>query len=298
VRNDDMAIIETARGPAAKYFRRPKGREFDQPSRATTIAVWTVLVVLGLQLVGAIASVLVNSLSRQWFDSWFPTKWTVDWYSAAWEEFALRRVLGVTFIVGVAVVALSLLIAVPAAYALVRSHFPGKGLVLLALGLPVVLPTITYGVPLATLLYSLGLGGTLTGVIIINLVPAVPFAVLVLVPFLGAVEHSIEHAARMCGASTAKVFLHILVPLMRNGILATAILLLVRTLGNFDLTFLISDPDSQTLVVALYYAVSAAGFRVNSSIDAMAMIYMLTNVVLLAFAFRYVNPSRMLARSS
>jgi len=293
-----MAIAQTARAPVPKDLPRPRVREFDQPSRSTTIAVWAVLAVLGLQLVGTIASVLVNSLSRQWFDSWLPTKWTAHWYSAAWDEFGLARVLGVTFIVGVTVVALSLLIAVPAAYALVRSHFPGKRVALLALGLPVVLPTITYGVPLATLLYSLGLGGTLTGVIIINLVPAVPFAVLVLVPFLAAVDHKIEHAARMCGASTAKVFLHILVPLMKNGILATAIVLLVRTLGNFDLTFLISDPDSQTLVVALYYAVSAAGFRVNSSIDAMAVIYMLTNVALLAFAFRYVNPSRMLARTT
>jgi len=294
----DMAVIPAASRSFFKGHAIQGSREFGEPSRGTTIAVWVVLGLLALQLAGTIGSVLVNSLARQWFDTWFPTQWTLSWYSAAWQEFGLRQVLWVTFVVGVSVVLLSLVMAIPAAYALARGHFPGKRLVLLALGLPVVLPTITYGVPLATLLYSFGLGGTLTGVVIINLVPAVPFAVLVLIPFLDAIDQRIEHAARMCGASTFHVFLRVLVPLLKNGILATAILLLVRTLGNFDLTFLISGPTSQTLVVALYYAVSAAGFRVNASIDAMAVIYMLTNVGLLAFAFRYVNPSRMLARSS
>jgi len=277
---------------------RAAGAEFGRPARWVTILVWVVLSFLAAQLLATIAAVLVNSFARQWFDTWFPTAWTLDWYSESWEEFGLGQVLGVTFIVGAAVVALSLVIAIPAAYALARSQFPGKRYMFLALGVPVVVPTITYGVPLATLLYSLGLGGSLTGVIIINLVPAVPFAVLVLTPFVEAIDHRVEHAARMCGASTRQVFRRILVPLMKNGILATAILLLVRALGTFDLTFLISGPTSQTLVVALYYAVSAAGFRPNQSIDAMAVIYMITNIALLAFAFRYVNPSRMMARAS
>ena len=68
-------------------------------------------------------------------------------------------------------------------------------------------------------------------------------------------------------------------PLLTPGILAAVLLVLVRTIATFELTFLTSGPTSQTLVVALYYAVSAAGVRAGQSIDAMAVIYMLTTLV-------------------
>lgn len=273
-----------------------KDLEFGQPRRWVTVLVWVLLGFVGIHLFATIASVVVNSFAGQWFDTWLPTEWTLRWYGQSWAEFGLTQVLFVTFVVGLTVVALSLLIAIPAAYALARSQMPGKRYVLLALALPVIVPTITYGIPLATLIYGLGLGGRLTGVILINLVPAVPFAILVLTPFMEAIDPRVEYAARMCGAGTMTIFRRILVPLLRNGILAVGIMLLVRALGTFDLTFLVAGPDSQTLVVALYYALSAAGFRVNASIDAMAVIYMVTNVTLLAFAFRYVNPARMMSR--
>jgi putative spermidine/putrescine transport system permease protein len=287
-----MAAVETVPRKIGQDF------EFGEPRRWVRTLVWVMLAFFGIHLLATIASVLVNSFAGQWFDTWLPTSWTLRWFSQSWTEFGLSQVLPVTFFVGLVVVLVSLLIAVPAAYALARSQMPGKKYVLLALALPVIVPTITYGVPLATLIYGLGLGGQLIGVILINLVPAVPFAILVLTPFMEAIDPRIEHAARMCGARTATIFRRIVVPLLRNGLLAVGIMLLVRALGTFDLTFLVAGPDSQTLVVALYYAVSAAGFRVNQSIDAMAVLYMATNFALLAFAFRYVNPARMMARSS
>ena len=49
----------------------------------------------------------------------------------------------------------------PAAYALARREFPGKRLVMLLFLLPLLVPPITYGIPLATVLYQIGLAGTL-----------------------------------------------------------------------------------------------------------------------------------------
>ena len=54
----------------------------------------------------------------------------------------------------------------------------------------------------------------------------------------------------MCGARTGAVFARILLPLLVPGMLAAAILVLVRTVGMFELTFLTAGPTSQTLVVA------------------------------------------------
>ena len=57
----------------------------------------------------------------------------------------------------------SVLIGVPAAYVLARRDFPGKRLVMLLFLLPILMPPITYGIPLATVLYKYGFAGTCPG---------------------------------------------------------------------------------------------------------------------------------------
>jgi len=214
----------------------------------------------------------------------------------AWSEFQLGPILLVTAQAAVAVVALSLVLGLPAAYALARLNFPGKRLVLLAFLLPLLVPPITYGIPLATALYAIGLGGTLIGVILANLVPSVPFVVLVMTPFVEQIDPALESAARVFGAGTRAVLTRVIVPLLIPGALSAGLLVLVRTLSMFELTFLTAGPDSQTLVVALYYAVFAAGVRSAQSIDAMAVIYMATTLIWLLIAMRFVDPTQMVGR--
>src|SRR2546430_17635127 len=93
------------------------------------------------------------------------------------------------------------------------------------------MPPMTYGIPLATVLYKFHLAGSMTGVIIANLVPSIPFVVLTMTPFIEQIDPKIESAARMCGASTYSVFSRVLAPLLIPGMLAAAILVLVRTIG-------------------------------------------------------------------
>ncbi len=72
----------------------------------------------------------------------------------------------------------------------------------------------------------------------------------------------------MFGAGIGRLFVQVLVPLLTPGILAALLLVLVRPVAMFELTFLTSGSTSQTLVVALSHAVVAAGVRPGQSIDA------------------------------
>ena len=260
-------------------------------------ANWTLIGFFIVNLFGMIAAVVTSSLSTRWLRSWLPDGWTTRWYGAAWSEFQLGDVLTVTFQIVFLVVFLSGLIGVPAAYALARRDFPGKKLIMLLFLLPLLVPPITFGIPLATVLYRTGLAGSMSGVVLANLVPTVPFVILVMIPFIEQIDTKIEAAARVFGANTFKVFVHVLLPLLLPGILAALLLVLVRTLAMFELTFLTAGPTSQTLVVALYYAVFAAGVRAVQSIDAMAVIYMGTTLIWLIIALRFVNPTQIVARA-
>jgi len=243
-----------------------------------------------------IAAVVTHSFARRWLGTWLPDGYTTAWYVAAWKEFQLDAVLWVTIEVVGAVVVLSILLGVPAAYALARREFIGKRALMLLFLLPLLVPPITYGIPLATVMYQVQLAGTLWCVILANLVPALPFVILVMTPFIEQIDPNLESAARVLGANTPRVFMHVLVPLLAPGILAASLLVLVRTIAMFELTFLTSGPDSQTLVVALYYAVFAAGVRAPQSVDAMAMIYMAVTLVWLLIALRFVNPTQLVSR--
>jgi putative spermidine/putrescine transport system permease protein len=258
--------------------------------------VWGVVIFFLLNLFALVAAVVVNSFATQWFGSWLPSGYTVEWYSTAWRELNLLEVLIVTVQVAAAVVVLSIVIGVPTAYALARRSFPGKRIVMLLFLLPILMPPMTYGIPLATVLYKFDLAGSITGVVIANLVPSVPFVVMTMTPFIEQIDPKIEAAARMCGARTTSVFTRVLAPLLVPGMLAASILVLVRTVGMFELTFLTAGPGSQTLVVSLYESMFSAGIRAQQATDAMAVIYTGSMLVLLVIALRFVNPTQLVTR--
>jgi putative spermidine/putrescine transport system permease protein len=273
------------------------GPRIDWAGRLWVTAVWALVVLFVVNLLAMITTVLLSSFATRWLGTWVPQGLTTRWYSSAWDEFQLGDVLVTTFQVVGAVVLVSGLVGVPAAYAMARRNFPGKRVVLLVFLLPLLVPPITFGIPMATVMYRYGLAGTIWGVILANLVPTVPFVIFVMMPFIEQIDERIEAAARVFGAGTMRLFLHVLLPLLLPGILAALLLVLVRTIAMFELTFLVAGPDSQTLVVALYYAVFAAGVRAQQSIDSMAVLYMVTTLIWLLIALRFVNPAQIVTRA-
>lgn len=284
-----MATIEKVGTPAGTRRRIV--------ATPTTWVVWFLAALFFVFLIGILVSVLVDSFAGQWFSTWLPVEWTTEWYAAAWDRFDLAHVLAVTLGVAVAVVVLSTLIGVPAAYLLARRSFPGKRLLTLLFLLPIIIPPITYGIPLATVMYNAGLGRTVVAVVLVNLVPSVPFVIMTMTPFIEQINPAIENAARMCGATMKDVFVRILAPLLIPGILAASILVLVRTVGMFELTFLVSGQRSDTLVVAIYRAMtSAGGAEARQLVSSMAVLYTGTMLAILIVALRFINPTQLVAR--
>jgi putative spermidine/putrescine transport system permease protein len=292
------AIIRTDRAQKAK-----PGRPARLPGEKSLVAspgtwfVWAGIAAFFIFLVGIILSVLVDSLGRPWFTTWLPERFTLGWYQEAWARFDLTNIIVVTLIVAFSVVVVSLLIGVPAAYVLARRSFPLKRLITVLFLLPILIPPITFGIPLATVMYNLGIGRTLLAVILVNLVPSIPFVIITMTPFIEQINPSIENAARMSGANIRQIFTRILAPLLVPGILAAGILVLVRTVGMFDLTFLVSGPTSDTLVVAIYRAMTAAGGGESRQlISAMGVVYTAMMLVILIVALRFINPTQLVAQ--
>src|SRR2546422_2728492 len=186
--------------------------------RLWRLAVFMFVVGFVLNLAGVVGHVLVSSFARRWFATPLPGALTTEWYAYAWREFQLDQVLGVTLTVAGTVTAAALVLGFPAAYLLARHDFRGKGPLLLLFFLPLVIPQMTYGIPLATALYRYRIGGTISGVILANLVPMLPLAILVVLPFIEQISESLEWAARVPGARRWQVFPRGVLPLSLPGL--------------------------------------------------------------------------------
>jgi len=260
------------------------------------LALYMFVLVFILNLLGIVSHVLVSAFAKRWFGTPLPRSFTTEWFTYAWKEFGLAHVLGITVFVALTVVFVSLALGFPAAYILARRNFRAKPVLMLLYFLPLLIPQMTYGIPLATTMFRWGIGGSLTGVILAVMVPMVPLAVFILMPFFEQISLNLEWGAAMMGANRFQVFRRILLPLTLPGLLTAGVLVLVNTVSNFELTFLVSGAGSQTLVVALFYNVFAGGVRPVYSVDAMALMYMTTVMVLLLVALRFVRPTQMVFR--
>ncbi|GAA1285168.1 ABC transporter permease subunit [Pseudonocardia aurantiaca] len=287
-----MTTTETLLERGAPAPARPPARTRRERPTLTSVITWVAAGCFVLVVLAVLSSVLVQSFATTWRGGWWPDGFTATWYGRAWTATGMSRALANTFQAGIAVVVICLLAGVPAGYLLARRNFPGRSVVMLLMLLPIILPPMTYAVQLAALMYRVGLGGTMTAVVLVNLVPTLPLVVLIMVPFVEQISPSVENAARVFGADNLRLFTRVLIPLLLPGMLAAGILVLVRTLGAFELTFFVSSAQSQTLVVALFGAISDPGGVPISLTAAMAVTYMLVAVLGLAISLRYVTPSQ------
>ena len=250
-----------------------------------------------INLVLLVATVVIDSFGQSWFRTVLPPSFTTDWYTAMAQDHDMTLLLVNTFVVASVTTVIALIIGFPAAYVLARQQFRFKGILTAALLLPMLIPSLVYGFPLATLILSVGLGGNLIGVILINLVPIVPFVILILTPFIEQVDVSLESASRMLGAGRLRTFWRVVLPLTIPGMLTAGVLAIVRAIAAFELTYLVATTgNSQTLVTALYGDFTGAGIRAHQETSAMAVVYMLFTMAFVVVALFFVKPSQFVVR--
>lgn len=269
-----------------------RGGPLDTVLRLLFVAVLGIFLI---NLFAAMATVVVNSFAVTWFGGWWPSGLTTRWYAYADAQFAMVDVLRFTIVVTVAVAVLACLMGVPAAYVLARAQFRGKRLLLALYLLPMLMPPDLRDPPRrAALPHPARRDASRHHPHQSRARPAVRHPRDD--PFIEQLDPNVERAARTLGASPLQVFRRVLFPLLVPGILTAALLVVVRTMGMFELTFLVSGADTQTLVVALYTALFGAGIRPAQAVDALAVVYMLTTLTMLVVALRFVSPTQMVFR--
>lgn len=188
-----------------------------------------------------------------------PTSFTTHWYSEIPDSF--YNAIGVSFLVAAITTALSVLVGVPAALALCRGTFPGRGLLGALCLSPLMVPALVTGVALfqcSVVLWDatgLALGGTLAGIIIGHLTFGVPFVIRAVIAGHAQFDLSLEEAASSLGASSLGTFWRVTVPVLRPSIISGAVLAFAMSFDDVPIALFMGGGSATTLPVQIFTTV-------------------------------------------
>ena len=162
------------------------------------------------------------------------------------------RVFANSLVVAAATVGLSLLIGLPAAYALARLDLRGGSFVLAGLLCLSMFPPVSNVGPLYIVFIRLGIRDSLLAVVLAHVVFVLPFAIWTLTNFVREIPADLYRAARIDGCSHLGTLRHVVLPLAAPGLLSVGLLVFVFSWNEFlyALTLTASE-DARTLPVAI-----------------------------------------------
>ncbi len=243
---------------------------------------------LAIAIFGPLLNLLIWTVTEAWY---FPAKLPVRWGFAFWDrvfrpEAGAMRALGTSILIAVLTVLLSLAVAIPAGYALSKRSLPLRSLFLLVFLLPQAFPTVAVHLNIARMFYSLGLTGTIPGVMLVHAVQGLVFAVWIASAAFAAVGAEQVEAARNLGASPLRAFMTVSLPLAAPGLMASAIFVFLISLDEFSGTFFVGVPNVQTLPLTMLNAAMEGNYQIASIT---ALLLLVPSVLFMLFVERFLK---------
>jgi multiple sugar transport system permease protein len=252
------------------------------------IAVLAYLIFLGFPLLWLISSSLKSP--REFASvtpSILPKHVDFSNYTDAMNEQGLVRGLGNSLQISIYSTILVLIVALPVSYALARFRSRLRPLTNGWILVSQVFPVILIVIPLFMILRPLHLTNTIPGVVIVYMVWSLPFALWMLQGYVAAVPRELEEAASVDGASRVRTIVSIVMPLLRPGLIATAMFTFISAWNEFFFALvLLQDPQLKTLPLVLARFVGAEGQVQFGPLAAASVLATVPSLVFFAFLQR------------
>jgi putative spermidine/putrescine transport system permease protein len=238
-------------------------------------------------LVGPILALILYALSTRWFfPQLLPAEWTLTPWLRQLSDPRTQAALGTSLLTAGITTVLALLLGLPAARVLGLRPFRGRSLVLLILFLPTVVPPLAIGMGLNVLFLRLGLAGSVLGVVLVHVVPVLPYTIFALLGVFARYDEGYELQAYTLGASPPHVWLRVALPLLGPGLAVAALFAFLVSWSQYVLTLLIGGGRVITLPILLFAAVAGGN---PTSIAGLALLFAAPPVIAIALAARALS---------
>jgi spermidine/putrescine transport system permease protein len=214
---------------------------------------------------------------------------TFKYYGKVFENDALMTALGNSLMIALLATIFSVILGGMAAVMLWRFKFPGKLGVEGTMSLPIVVPEICLGVAMLIFFSKIGWPTdlpwpfSLSSIVIAHITFCFPFVALVVRSRLTSFNKEQEEAAKDLGATEWQAFRDVLLPHMKPGLIAGALLAFTLSLDDFVITFFTSGPNTITFPVKVY---SMVRFSVTPEVNAASALLILLTIILTTVALK------------
>jgi multiple sugar transport system permease protein len=188
---------------------------------------------------------------------WVPSRITFAPYADIWSTIPLARYFLNSLLISLGATAISVFVAILAAYAISRYRFSGRGVFSLTVLSTQMFPGILFLLPLFIIYVNLEraigiqLYGSYAGLIITYLTFALPFSIWMLVGYFDSIPRELEQAAMVDGTTALGALFRVLVPVSMPGIVAVAIFAFMTAWGEVLFASVLTDDATRTLAVGL-----------------------------------------------
>jgi putative spermidine/putrescine transport system permease protein len=248
---------------------------------------------LYLFLLAPLIIVLLTSFSDDAYLAFPPQRWGLGGYRGLLENAAFRSGLTVSLLLAAIVTVLTLATGTAAAYALARFRFRGRDLLLALFTAPLLLPGIILGLGLLLVLARLGLLASLPGLVIGHSLVTLPYAIRVIVTALGGIPPELEAAAATLGASPARIFRRVTLPLMVPGMIAAAALSFLASFDEVVISLFVVGPRLTTLPIEIFHYIE---YRADPQVAALSVALIALTAILVLVVERSLGILRALGR--
>lgn len=212
---------------------------------------------------------------------------TWKYYEKAWNNDSLFEAFTNSLSIAFFSTLISTVLGTMVAVMLWRFRFPFKGAYEGAMALPIVIPEICMGVAMLVFFARIGWPTgmpwpfNLSAITIAHISFSFPFVAVVVRARLVNFNRELEEAGKDLGANEWEIFRDILLPFLRPGIVAGALLAFTLSLDDFVITFFTAGPETITFPVKVY---SMVRFSVTPEVNAASTVLIVVTVVLTSIA--------------
>ena len=230
----------------------------------------------------------LNSLSA----NLIPQEWVFTNYENALARQNLLMSAGNSLIVAISTTVITLLLSMPMAYALARLQGRLRAAGTVWILASQVFPAILIIIPLFLVLRTIQLNDTLFGLTLVYVTFTMPFTLWMLQGYIAAIPTELEEAGEMDGAGRLLVLRSIVFPLLRPGLVATAMFTFVSAWNEFFLALvLIQSPELYTLPITLRSFLGAEGQTQLGPLAAGAVIATIPSLIIFSLLQKQLTGS-------
>lgn len=241
------------------------------------------LTILGIVAVVFIAAPLVivvpMSFSNARSLQFPPPGYWFGYYQAYFTDMRWLRPTYNSLIIATSTTVLTMILVVPATFALVRHHFAGKSLANIMLLMPLAVPHIVMAIGYYSYLGKFGLVQTHLGVVLAHTCLSVPIAFLVLSANLKGFDRTLERAAQSLGASPLRTFIHVTLPILKPGLVISALFAFVQSFDETVVAIFISGRNAETLPRKMFDSIRQEADPVIAVVSTLLFLLVLIGIV-------------------